>query len=108
MSLASAVHLRLCSGIISPVSDSYGKPGLVPIQQRLEMLREALPENHWMRIDTWESEQVTWTRTKLVLDHHHAEVKKRFGEDTGLRLLSGKRAVLQRNLIFICDCNSRR
>ena len=87
------------------MSDSYGKPGLVPIQQRLEMLRAAIPENHWLRIDTWEADQTTWTRTKFVLDHHLEEVKKRFGDQTELRLLSGKRDTRGKEM---AECTSRR
>jgi hypothetical protein len=55
------------------------------------MIQAAIRNDNWLRLDSWEAEQTTWTRTKLVLDHHHEEIKKRYGEDTELRLLSGLR-----------------
>ena len=77
-------------GIISPVSDSYGKAGLVKVDYRIEMLKASIKNDKWLRIDTWEAEQTSWTRTKLVLDHHHEIAKQKYGENTGLRYLSGK------------------
>lgn len=85
-------HLRsiqVLEGIISPVSDSYGKPGLAKVDYRIEMLKAAIKNDKWLRVDTWEAEKSTWTRTKLVLDHHHELAKQRFGDDVGIRLLSG-------------------
>ncbi len=76
-------------GIISPVSNLYGKPGLAPENYRIEMLQAAVRDDNWLRVDTWEATQTSWTRTKLVLDHHYEEIKKRYGEDTELRLLAG-------------------
>ncbi len=78
-------------GIISPVSDSYGKAGLVKTDYRIEMLQAAISNDKWLRLDTWESEQISWTRTKLVLDYHQKKIKEEFGEDVKVRLLSGKR-----------------
>jgi len=85
-------HLRsiqVLEGILSPVSNSYGKPGLVEAKHRIEMLEAAIPNDPWRRADSWEASQTSWTRTKLVLEHHHEEAKKRFGEDTEIKLLSG-------------------
>ncbi|CAF0996700.1 unnamed protein product [Rotaria sordida] len=81
--------IQVLEGIISPVSDFYGKPGLVKVNYRIEMVEAAIRNNHWLRVDTWEAEQTTWTRTKKVLDHHYEDIKKRYGENTELRLLSG-------------------
>ncbi len=53
------------------------------------MLKAAIRDNDWLHVDTWEAEQTSWTRTKLVLDHHHEQIKKKYGEDTELRLLAG-------------------
>lgn len=53
------------------------------------MLRAATEKDRWLRVDTWEGEQTSWTQTKLVLDHHLEEVKRKYGDATGLRLLSG-------------------
>jgi nicotinamide mononucleotide adenylyltransferase len=76
-------------GIISPVSDNYAKAGLAKVNYRVEMLQAAIHNNPWLRIDTWEAEQPSWTRTKLVLDHHYEDIKKRYGENIRLRYLSG-------------------
>jgi len=84
-----ARSIQVVEGIISPVSDNYGKKGLAKVEYRIEMLQAAIKNDKWLRIDTWEAEQPTWTRTKLVLDHHHDLVKKKLGNDVGLRLLSG-------------------
>ncbi len=54
------------------------------------MLQAAIRNDKWLRVDTWEAEQTSWTRTKLVLDHHYEDIKKRYGEDTELRFLSGE------------------
>ncbi|CAF2429074.1 unnamed protein product [Rotaria sp. Silwood2] len=81
--------IQVVEGIISPVSDSYGKPGLAKVNHRIEMLQAAISNDPWLRIDTWEAEQTSWTRTKIVLDHHYEVIKKRYGENTELRLLSG-------------------
>ncbi|CAF0985341.1 unnamed protein product [Adineta ricciae] len=85
-------HLRsiqVLEGIISPVSDSYGKAGLVKVDHRIEMLKASIKNDKWLRVDTWEAEQTSWTRTKLVLDYHHEMVKQKYGEKTGVRFLSG-------------------
>ncbi|CAF3432760.1 unnamed protein product [Rotaria socialis] len=81
--------IQVIEGIVSPVSDNYDKPGLAKANYRIEMIQAAIRDNHWLRMDSWEAEQTSWTRTKLVLDHHYEEIKKRFGENTELRLLSG-------------------
>ncbi len=94
-------------GIISPVSNSYGKPGLAAANHRLEMLQAAISNDHWLRIDSWEATQTSWTRTKLVLDHHHEDIKKRYGNDTELRLLAGK-INLKLKFLFSNICKFRR
>lgn len=71
------------------MSDFYDKPDLIGAKYRIEMLQAAIRDEPWLRVDTWETEQPTWIRTKLVLDHHHELAKQRYGEDVGLRLLSG-------------------
>jgi nicotinic acid mononucleotide adenylyltransferase len=86
------------------VSNFYIKPGLAPGKYRIEMLQEAIRNDRWLRLDTWEAEQPTWTRTKLLLDHHLEKVKQRFGPDTEVRLLAGQyneRFPMIRSAIFI-------
>ena len=65
------------------------------------MLQAAIENDKWLRIDTWEAEQTTWTRTKLVLDHHHEIIKQKYGENTGLRLLSGEVTLCRRRISFL-------
>ena len=72
------------------MSNYYNKPGLAEVNYRIEMLQAAIRNDQWLRIDRWEADQPTWTRTKLLLDHHHEEVKKCIGENTEVRLLAGR------------------
>jgi hypothetical protein len=55
------------------------------------MLQAAICNDIWLHVDTWEAEQTSWTRTKLVLDYHQKKAREQFGEDVELRLLAGKR-----------------
>ncbi|NWX96231.1 NMNA3 adenylyltransferase, partial [Nothoprocta ornata] len=62
---------EVIEGIVSPVSDDYGKQGLVSAKHRVAMARLALETSDWIRVDPWESEQETWTETVRVLRHHY-------------------------------------
>uniref|UniRef100_A0A8K9UVQ8 Nicotinamide-nucleotide adenylyltransferase n=1 Tax=Oncorhynchus mykiss TaxID=8022 RepID=A0A8K9UVQ8_ONCMY len=62
-------------GIISPVHDSYGKPGLVPSRHRLTMCQLAVQSSDWIRVDPWECYQDTWQTTCSVLEHHRDLMK---------------------------------
>uniref|UniRef100_A0A8C1ALV0 Nicotinamide/nicotinic acid mononucleotide adenylyltransferase 2 n=1 Tax=Cyprinus carpio carpio TaxID=630221 RepID=A0A8C1ALV0_CYPCA len=68
-------------GIISPVHDSYGKPGLVPSRHRLTMCQLAVQSSDWIRVDPWECYQDTWQTTCSVLEHHRdlMKVSPKFG-----------------------------
>ncbi|XP_022256918.1 nicotinamide/nicotinic acid mononucleotide adenylyltransferase 1-like isoform X2 [Limulus polyphemus] len=68
--LHSTKRYQVIGGIISPVSDGYGKKGLLTAKHRCEMLQRALQTSDWIRLDTWESDQTTWTETRKVLQHH--------------------------------------
>lgn len=57
----------MIEGIVSPVSDSYGKKDLVASHHRVAMAQLALQTSDWIRVDSWESEQVQWTETVKVL-----------------------------------------
>uniref|UniRef100_A0A3B4WLM0 Nicotinamide/nicotinic acid mononucleotide adenylyltransferase 2 n=1 Tax=Seriola lalandi dorsalis TaxID=1841481 RepID=A0A3B4WLM0_SERLL len=59
-------------GIISPVHDSYGKPGLVSSRHRLTMCQLAVQSSDWIRVDPWECYQDTWQTTCSVLEHHQS------------------------------------
>ncbi|NXK96093.1 NMNA3 adenylyltransferase, partial [Formicarius rufipectus] len=73
---------QVIEGIMSPVSDNYGKKGLVSAGHRIAMAKLALETSDWIRVDPWESEQETWTETVKVLRHHYNE---------SLRLLQSKK-----------------
>lgn len=62
--------VEVIGGLISPVSDAYGKAGLVSARHRCAMLNLALLTNDWVRLDTWECSQEGWTETRRVLQHH--------------------------------------
>ncbi|VDP94393.1 unnamed protein product [Echinostoma caproni] len=56
-------------GVFSPVSDTYGKPGLAPAHVRVELVRTAcVTSSDWLRVYPWESQQPQWTRTRAVVD----------------------------------------
>lgn len=75
-------------GIISPVSDTYGKKGLAESKHRLKMCSLAIKSNNWIEISNWESKQESWTPTMKVLE----QIGKMVGQDAGhteLLLLCG-------------------
>nr|XP_019968898.1 PREDICTED: nicotinamide/nicotinic acid mononucleotide adenylyltransferase 2-like [Paralichthys olivaceus] len=63
-------------GIISPVHDSYVKPGLVSSKHRLTMCQLAVQSSDWIRVDPWECYQDTWQTTCSVLEHHRDLMKR--------------------------------
>ncbi|XP_050032111.1 nicotinamide/nicotinic acid mononucleotide adenylyltransferase 1 [Dermacentor andersoni] len=66
--------MEVVCGLVSPVSDGYGKAGLAPANHRCRMLSLALASSSWVRLDTWECEQESWTQTRRVLDHHRQRI----------------------------------
>ena len=54
---------------MSPVGDAYGKPGLAPARQRLEMCRIAADSSPLVMVTDWEARQPGHTRTLAVLQH---------------------------------------
>lgn len=71
-SLHRTGRFKVIGGIVSPVGDQYEKKDLQPSKHRCNMLKEALKTSDWIRMDTWETEQPTWSRTAKVLKHHQA------------------------------------
>lgn len=65
--MPSQGRYQVMEGIISPVSDKYGKKGLASAQHRIAMAQLALETSDWIRVDQWESEQEKWTETIKVL-----------------------------------------
>ncbi|CAM5999798.1 unnamed protein product [Sphagnum balticum] len=68
--------VRVIEGIISPASDAYGKPGLATAEHRVHMLRLAVANNTWLRVDSYETEQPHWTRTVLTLRRTSSDTAK--------------------------------
>ncbi|KAI0209397.1 Nicotinamide/nicotinic acid mononucleotide adenylyltransferase 1 [Lamellibrachia satsuma] len=60
---------RVVAGVASPVNDSYAKKDLLCASHRCAMLKTALQSSDWIRLDTWETEQDSWTETVKVLQH---------------------------------------
>jgi len=58
------------AGLMSPVNDAYGKPGLAPGPDRVAMCSRAAAASGlggWVAVDPWESEQDAYQRTLVVL-----------------------------------------
>ncbi|XP_013403392.1 nicotinamide/nicotinic acid mononucleotide adenylyltransferase 1 isoform X2 [Lingula anatina] len=72
-SLHKTGRFEVIEGIVSPVSDGYKKKDLEPAKHRCEMVRRSLKTSSWIRLDTWESDQDTWTETARILAHHKAQ-----------------------------------
>ncbi|CAG9461542.1 unnamed protein product [Pedinophyceae sp. YPF-701] len=63
-------------GILSPVNDAYGKPGLAPASHRLAMTRlAAAAHGDWVACDPWEAEQPEYVRTLEVLRRAARELR---------------------------------
>jgi nicotinamide mononucleotide adenylyltransferase len=60
---------------MSPVTDAYGKKGLVSAKDRLEMCKLAA-EKTGIMVDDWESRHSAWVPTRQVLDHFEEALKK--------------------------------
>lgn len=65
-------------GIISPVSDAYGKPSLIPAKDRMEMCRLACEDDPLITVESWETIKPVWTPTLDVLKHFNEEIHKQF------------------------------
>lgn len=63
----------MVSGIISPVSDGYGKQGLVLAKHRIAMAKLALQSSSWVKVDEWESQQPDWTETVVTMRYKGAK-----------------------------------
>lgn len=54
---------------MSPVNDSYGKPGLLPAEHRVRMCQLAVEGSPYAMVDTWEASQPVYQRSLWVLQH---------------------------------------
>lgn len=79
---------ELLAGYYSPVSDAYNKEGLAKARHRVKMCELAVDStSDWLMVDSWESRQVTYQRTAIVLDHFDNELNIQGG---GIKTQSGK------------------
>ncbi|XP_074640488.1 nicotinamide/nicotinic acid mononucleotide adenylyltransferase 1-like [Tubulanus polymorphus] len=72
---------KVIAGIISPVSDGYGKKGLESAKHRCAMIRQALKSSDWIKLDTWECEQENWSETVKILRYHKNRIETRYNVD---------------------------
>jgi nicotinic acid mononucleotide adenylyltransferase len=62
------LKVQVVGGFICPVHPAYGKKGLAPAEDRIEMVKRALNTSDWISCEEWETKQNEWTRTRLSLD----------------------------------------
>lgn len=73
----------MLGGIVSPVSDCYGKQGLAPAKHRIAMAKLALQTSDWITVDEWESQQPDWMETVVTMrykdykEHHQLQFNTR-------------------------------
>jgi len=89
-SMSEYLNVEVVGGFVCPVHPAYGKKGLAPPEDRVEMVRRSLASSDWVSVEDWEVKQGEWTRTRLSLDRMQAEVNKvSGGRETGVMLLCG-------------------
>lgn len=79
----STGQYQVVGGIVSPVSDGYGKQGLVPAKHRIAMVKLALQSSSWVTVDEWESQQPDWTETVATMRYHYGRMLKEFEQRAG-------------------------
>jgi nicotinamide mononucleotide adenylyltransferase len=66
--------IKVIGGVISPVSDEYGKKNLIPAEHRLKMVELAIENYSLVKCSSWETQQDKWTRTRPVMDEYSKQV----------------------------------
>ncbi|XP_041848234.1 uncharacterized protein nmnat3 [Melanotaenia boesemani] len=79
----STGQYQVVGGIVSPVSDGYGKQGLVLAKHRIAMAKLALKSSNWVTVDEWESQQPDWTETVVAMRYHYGCILKQFKQNMG-------------------------
>ncbi|XP_029930579.1 nicotinamide/nicotinic acid mononucleotide adenylyltransferase 3 [Myripristis murdjan] len=79
----STGQYQVVGGIVSPVSDGYGKQGLALAKHRIAMAKLALQSSDWVTVDEWESQQPDWTETVVTMRHHYGRILKQYEQITG-------------------------
>jgi len=89
-SMEDSLKMEVVGGFVCPVHPAYGKKGLAPPEDRVEMVRLALESSDWVNVEDWEVKQKEWTRTRLSLDRMQVEVNKvSGGREVKVMLLCG-------------------
>eukprot|EP00747_Dinoflagellata_sp_TGD_P112877 gnl/TRDRNA2_/TRDRNA2_171579_c0_seq1.p1 gnl/TRDRNA2_/TRDRNA2_171579_c0~~gnl/TRDRNA2_/TRDRNA2_171579_c0_seq1.p1 ORF type:complete len:472 (+),score=55.75 gnl/TRDRNA2_/TRDRNA2_171579_c0_seq1:127-1416(+) len=70
----SGIHVA--GGFLSPVHKAYGKPSLIEMYHRVNMVSEALKDSEWLSVDTWECCQNSWTATERVISRFQDELNR--------------------------------
>ncbi|AWP04275.1 putative nicotinamide mononucleotide adenylyltransferase 3-like [Scophthalmus maximus] len=81
----STGQYQVVGGIVSPVSDSYGKQGLVQAEHRIAMAKLALRSSNWVTVDEWESQQPDWTETVVTMRYHNGRILREYEQRAGLQ-----------------------
>ncbi|KAM3603904.1 uncharacterized protein V6R79_003844 [Siganus canaliculatus] len=76
---------QVVGGIVSPVSDGYGKQGLVLAKHRIAMAKLALQSSNWVTVDEWESQQPDWTETVVTMRYHYGRILKEYEQKTRMQ-----------------------
>ncbi|XP_044075124.1 uncharacterized protein LOC122886689 [Siniperca chuatsi] len=79
----STGQYQVVGGIVSPVSDCYGKQGLALAKHRIAMAKLALQSSNWVTVDEWESQQPDWTETVVTMRYHYGRILKEYEQSTG-------------------------
>ncbi|XP_040911114.1 uncharacterized protein LOC121193061 [Toxotes jaculatrix] len=80
----STGQYQVVGGIVSPVSDGYGKQGLVHAKHRIAMAQLALQSSNWVTVDEWESRQPDWTETVVTMRYHYGRILKEYEQSAGM------------------------
>lgn len=74
----------MLGGYLSPAHDGYGKKGLLPASERLAMCTLAVSASSWIMVDSWESQQFSYTPSYKVAHNLHrtlsAYLQAEYGE----------------------------
>ena len=76
-------------GRLSPVSDGYGKPGLLSSRHRLKMIELSVSKSDWIDVLDWEAKQPCWTPTKLVIKKSQEILEQELNYPIKVMLLCG-------------------
>lgn len=72
---------HVIGGILSPVSDGYGKASLIGEQHRLKMCQLATDDVSWVGPTSVEIDQGKWVETRLIFDQLYDAVQLVFGAE---------------------------